>query len=236
MAMTLNGKTAIKELKEAGIQVLENWSEGETVQFGIAHQSDNGCSKYFDMTGEWIRESFTNGEYINRMAVRQDIVEILDRHRLDFDFYDGGTLEVYDNGRDKKATSLEASTAKSEPRMSSNAFLAFKKLARLGAPVWDHMDHASWTQRTELPHATQFVMKCEPKFDIVFADHATEEIKHFSESNGLALGVFEIVSTHQLEHLSYLHWYERGNVMPEPMIAFVDPNASEAERGQISKA
>ena len=231
MARTANSDSAIAELEAKGIGVLKNWSREDTVQFAIAHACEYGVNKYFDMSGEWIKESIVNGEYVNRSAVRQDIIEILDQHRLEFDFYDRGTIVVCDNSEDWFPRNTSKSR-KGDVPMSQNAFLAFKELARLGAPVWDFESRSRTYDPQTLPQGTQFVMRCEPAIDIFYADHPTNVTREFEETKGLHPEVFEIAKKYGLEHVPHTHRYDDPKFMPLLLVAFNDPIASPAERGK----
>lgn len=238
MKKTQNGRLAIASLKMVGVEVIEDWGDEVTefgeLQFAIASKSSGGDDVYFDMPGGSIRESFVNGEYINSMGVRQDIIEILTKHQLEFDFHDRGTLEVWDMFPEhKQVQSLKVESKLGERPMSEHAFLAFKELARNGAPVWDFDSYSSRYDPTTLPGGTQFVMDCEPRYDDVFADHIADEIKQFTETQGLRPSVFEITSKYGLEPICHLHRYEEARFQPKRLIAFIDPQAGAGERGKL---
>ena len=235
MAKTENGRLAIAALKLAGIEVIEDWNDTVTefgsTQFAIASKSYNGWAKYFDMSGDWIKESVVNGEVINRSGIRQSIVEILEQFCLEYDFYDGGTLEVYDVNEEHRTPPWTVEPRPDDRSMSENAFTAFKELARIGAPVWDFDSYSSTFDPETLPAGTQFVMTCEPNLDMVFADHEDNCDSDFSETDGLRSDVYEIISASGLEHCPHTHYFEDSKFRPKYLVAFSDPIATDLERG-----
>ncbi len=237
MAKTKNGKLAIEALKHAGIEVVEDLSDEETeygtTQFAIADKSYNGWHKYFDMSGQWIRESVVNGEIINRSGIRHSIVEILDQFCLEFDFYDGGTLEVYDIKEEHRTPPWTVEPRPDDRPMSKNAFTAFKKLARMGAPVWDFDSYSRTYNPTSLPPGTQFVMTCEPNLDRIFAEHDGNWNTKFPETDGLRSDVHEIIVEFGLGHRPHMHVFEDTKFRPINLVAFFDPIATTQERGVV---
>ena len=235
MAKTENGRLAIAALKKAGIEVNEGWDEAVTeycsTQFAIADKSYDGWQKYFDTTGQWIKESVVNGEVINRSGVCHRIIEILDQFCLEFDFYDRGTMAVYDFKEGHRTPPWTCEPRLDDRPMSKNSFAAFKALARMGTPVWDFDNYSTIYDPASLPAGTQFVMTCEPNLDRIFAEHDGNWDLKFPETNGLRSDVHEITQKYGLENCSHTHFFEDKMFRPQNLVAFSDPVATTEERG-----
>jgi len=237
MPKTENGRLAIAALKQAGIEVNEDWDDAVTeygaTQFAIANKCCDGWHRYFDMTGDWIKESVVNGEVINRSGVRHSIVEILDEFGLEFDFHDRGTMEVFDFKEEHRTPPWTVASDPKDRPMSQKAFAAFKELARLGMPVWDFDSYSNAYDPASLPSGTQFVMTCEPELDRIFADHSSDFDMEFPETDGLCPDVYEVISKLGLEHCSHTHFFDDKKFRPQNLVAFSDPAATTEERGVI---
>ncbi|MEP3932474.1 hypothetical protein, partial [Rhodopirellula bahusiensis] len=130
-----------------------------------------------------------------------------------------------------KTDNKEDGTGSSPPRMSSAAFSAMKALARIGAPVWDFHSYSHVYNPTTLRPGIQFVMTCEPKYDIFFADPSDAISPWFEDSEGLAPQVATIITKYGLNHHHHVHVYDEPKFRPKDLIAFSDPAASPRERG-----
>ena len=253
MPMTNNAREAFNRLLRMGVPVMD-WGEregyGAAAQFVLIHASRDGRERFADINGEWVRESWVNGEYINPMGIRQDIHEVLEEHRLRHDWQNPMHVVIYECDAARGSASgpsepvqapIERSgQGASEPPMSHAALSAMKELARLGAPVWDCYSHKAAYPPEQLPPGAQFVMLCSPQEGVLFANpewnpeqgaSASVREDDFSATQGLRPDVFQIVQRNGLQHGPFTFRRADPRFPPVDVMVFYDPAASPEQRG-----
>lgn len=100
MGMSERAQRAFDELQAIGAPVMAWGKEegyGDGVAFVLIWASDDGSEVFADITGRRIRERVENGKYINPMGYRQDVHEILAKHRMVTDWHNHGQVVVYED-------------------------------------------------------------------------------------------------------------------------------------------
>ncbi len=252
MSMTDNARRAFDKLCLRGVTPIEvEAGEGNSItQFYLPHAGYYGDTIFADMDGNWIKEAWINGQWISPMGIRHDIHEIFAEHNLAHEWQDFGRLCIYDadahdvtgwphkdcNDRElarvKRSTKNKTVDSDSEmPPMSDAAFSAYCDLARIGAPVWDWHNYSHSYDPKALDAGTQFVMQCEPKFSIYFADPPEATYASFEATGGLRPDVHKIITKNRLTYRYYTHYSEDPRFNPKELVAFFDPNATPKTRG-----
>ncbi len=241
MSMSENASIAFNKLKKIGAPVFDFGKQDgyrPNTEFVLATMNGDGDQCFADLSGEWIKESWVNGEYINPLGLRQDVHEIFTEHHLDYEWENNGQLVVFElqNDFDQKQSKDQVSLDKnlpSTPPMSPAAHSAMKELARIGAPVWDFHSYSRAYSPSRFRPCIQFVMTCEPKLFILFADPLDAVIPVFSETKGLRPDVHLIVTKYGLDYHNYLYEHDNPIFNPKALITFSDPRALCTERGEL---
>lgn len=209
--------------------------------FALSTEDETGYRRFADQSGDWIRESWVNGEYINPLGLRQDVHEIFTEHNLEYQWENFGQLVVFESEKEsipsRSSEVIQHNQDNStNPPMSTAAHSAMKELARIGAPVWDFYSYTHVYPPSTLRSGVQFVMTREPKLDILFADGLEAVLPEFSETKGLHPDVYAIVTKYGLIHHNHLHVYDDPIFRPKELIVFIDPKALATERGALKSS
>lgn len=99
-SMPANARRAFDELKQLGASVKE-WGVadgyGDGVAFVLIWANDDGSQVFADTSGNYIREKYIDGRYLNPRGFRQDVHEIFAKYNLVTDWHNHGQVVVYDD-------------------------------------------------------------------------------------------------------------------------------------------
>ena len=94
--MNRNTKAAIADLKAINAPVYDHLAGEHGCEFIIGAELRTDGDMYFaDYYAEEIREQIIDGKIINAFGVRQDVIDILEKHGLWSEWINPGQLGVY---------------------------------------------------------------------------------------------------------------------------------------------